>query len=101
MAMTSDNDNPAQTGTHHDLAPDDGLVHSHQLPQQSDQDYRALERQYHRSDQYAAMVSRYPQLRHWIKACRSSPLVGDPQVQAKHLNQRGIVLQWDRSHGET
>ena len=98
--MPSDNNNPAQEQQHPDLVPGDGLVHSHQLPQQSDQDYRELERQYHRSAQYAAMVSQYPQLRHWINACRRSPLVGDAPEQAKHHTPKGIVLQWDRSHGE-
>ena len=68
------------------------------LAQASDFDYRALEQHYHQSPQYAAMVARYPQLRHWIDACGNAELVDD--AQQAPTEQPAVVLQWDRSHGE-
>jgi hypothetical protein len=95
---TADHSRP--TGARPEPGPDADLVHGQQLPLQSDQDYRQLEQHYRRSAQYAAMVSRYPLLRHWIDACRHSELVADPLPGSQHQGQPGIVLQWDRSHGE-
>lgn len=95
---TADHSRP--TGARPDPWPDGELVHGQQLPLQSDQDYRQLEQRYRRSAQYAAMVSRYPLLRHWIDACRHSELVADPLPGSQQQGQPGIVLQWDRSHGE-
>jgi len=95
---TADHSRP--TGARPEPGPDADLVHGQQLPLQCVQDYRQLEQHYRGSAQYAAMVSRYPLLRHWINACRHSELVADPQPGSQHQGQPGIVLQWDRSHGE-
>ena len=95
---TADHSRP--TGARPEPGPDADLVHGQQLPLQSVQDYRQLEQHYRRSAQYAAMVSRYPLLRHWINACRHSELVADPQPGSQQQGPPGIVLQWDRSHGE-
>jgi hypothetical protein len=97
--MTTPDHSP-QVGARPEPWPDGELVHGQQLPLQSDQDYRQLEHHYRRSAQYAAMVSRYPLLRHWIHACRHSELVADPLPGSEQQGQPGIVLQWDRSHGE-
>jgi len=88
------------SGTQPDPGADEGLMHGQPLPAQTDHDYRQLEQHYRRSAQYAAMVSRYPLLRHWIDACRHSELVADPLQGSQQQGQPGIVLQWDRSHGE-
>ena len=66
---------------------------------QPDQDYRLLEHSYRNSPEYAAMVERYPLLRSLITACVSSELVGHPLAMAC-IEQPGLTLQWDRSHGE-
>ena len=66
---------------------------------QPDQDYRLLEHSYRNSPEYAAMVERYPLLRSLITACISSELVGHPLAIAC-VEQPGLTLQWDRSHGE-
>jgi hypothetical protein len=95
---TADHSRP--TGARPEPGPDADLVHGQQLPLQSVQDYRQLEQHYRRSAQYEAMVSRYPLLRHWIDACRHSELVADPQPGSQQQGPPGIVLQWDRSHGE-
>jgi hypothetical protein len=67
-------------------------------------DYRALERSYLRSADYAAMVERYPLLRRSIQSCRGSALVGGPttapQRHAPGVHQQRVQLQWERSHGE-
>ena len=68
------------------------------LAQQSDIEYRVLERHYRQSPQYAAMVARYPQLRHWIEACDQAELVDDGQRRGS--GPSAVQLQWDRSHGE-
>ncbi len=47
---------------------------------QPDQDYRQLERSYRHSPQYAAMVQRYPVLRHAIQDCQQAELVSDQQA---------------------
>ena len=80
--------------------PDEGLVPGQPLPAQTDQNYRQLEQHYRRSAQYAAMVARYPQLRHWINACSNADLVGQPPEEPQQHAVPGVVLQWDRSHGE-
>jgi hypothetical protein len=66
---------------------------------QPDQDYRLLEHSYRNSPEYAAMVERYPLLRSLITTCVSSELVGHPLAIAC-VEQPGLMLQWDRSHGE-
>jgi hypothetical protein len=66
----------------------------------SDQDYRLLEEGYHQSAAYAAMVERYPLLRRTIAACRGKGLVGHPKAPSSNHQQPGVVLQWERSHGE-
>ena len=99
LLMTTTDHSP-QAGARPEPWPDQDLVHSQQLPLQSDQDYRQLEQHYRRSAQYAAMVSRYPQLRHWINVCRHSELVADHLPGSQQQDHQGIVLQWDRSHGE-
>ena len=61
--------------------------------------YRDLEHGYRCSEQYAAMQSRYPQLRFWIARCHPSDLVddaGDAVAQA----EQSSPLVWQRSHGE-
>ena len=79
--------------------PDAALVHGDQAWTQPDQDYRQLEASYHRSAQYAAMVQRYPVLKHAIEACQQAELVGDQQsLLLPSLD--GPQLQWQRSHGE-
>lgn len=50
---------------------------------QPDQDYRQLEQSYRLSAQYAAMVQRYPALKHAIEACQQSELVSDPALQPR------------------
>ena len=75
------------------------LVHGDQPCMQADQDYRQLEHTYRHSAQYAAMVQRYPVLKHSIENCQQADLVGDQQslpVPAFHAPQ----LHWQRSHGE-
>ena len=98
LMTTADHSPPM--GARPEPGPIADLVHGQQLPLQSDQDYRQLEQRYRRSAQYAEMVSRYPLLRHWIDACRHSELVADPLPGSQQQGQPGIVLQWDRSHGE-
>lgn len=98
--MTTD-DQPHRWGARTEPGPDEALVHSQALPPQNDQDYRQLEQHYRRSAQYAAMVARYPQLRHWISACSTGDLVGDPPGDTGQHGLPGVVLQWDRSHGES
>jgi hypothetical protein len=66
---------------------------------QPDQDYRLLENSYRNSPEYAAMVERYPLLRSLITACASSELVGHP-LAITCIENSGLELQWDRSHGE-
>ena len=68
------------------------------LAQQSDMDYRTLERHYRQSPQYAAMVARYPQLRQSIEACGTAELVDD--APSSTVDQPAVMLQWERSHGE-
>ena len=68
------------------------------LSQASDFDYRTLEQKYHQSSQYAAMVARYPQLRHWIDVCGDAELVEDGSPSP--IDHPAVVLHWDRSHGE-
>jgi len=66
---------------------------------QPDQDYRQLEQSYRHSAQYAAMVQRYPVLKHAIEACEQAELVSDQQCPLlPALNSP--ELQWHRSHGE-
>ena len=67
----------------------------------TDQDYRLLEHDYHQSAAYAAMVERYPLLRRTIAACRDKALVGHPKVLHSSEQPPGVVLQWERSHGES
>ncbi len=75
------------------------LVHGDQACMQPDQDYRQLEQGYHHSAQYAAMVQRYPVLKHSIEACQQSELVGDQEILLlPSLDDPG--LHWERSHGE-
>jgi len=79
--------------------PDPALVHGDQAWMQPDQDYRQLEASYHHSAQYAAMVQRYPELKHAIEACQQNELVGDQQsLLLSSLDGPG--LHWQRSHGE-
>ncbi len=78
--------------------PDPALVHGDQMCMQPDQDYRQLEQSYRHSAQYAAMVQRYPVLRHAIEACRQAELVSDQQSSLPALH--GPQLHWHRSHGE-
>lgn len=59
--------------------PDAALVHGDQGGMQLDQDYRQLEAGYRDSPQYAAMVQRYPALKHAIEACQEDELVSDQQ----------------------
>ena len=66
---------------------------------QPDQDYRQLEQSYHHSAQYAAMVQRYPVLKHSIKACQQSELMGE-QESLLLPSLDGPELYWERSHGE-
>jgi hypothetical protein len=78
--------------------PDTTLVHGDQACMQPDQDYRQLEASYHHSAQYAAMVQRYPVLKHAIEACQQAELVGDqhsllPAIQAPQLH-------WQRTYGD-
>ena len=68
------------------------------LAQQSDMDYRTLERHYRQSPQYAAMVARYPQLRQSIEACGTAELVDDAPQRSS--GPSGVDLKWERSHGE-
>ncbi|NDC35236.1 MAG: hypothetical protein EBZ51_07595 [Synechococcaceae bacterium WB9_2_112] len=89
------------SGTQPDPGADEGLMHGQPLPAQTDHDYRQLEQHYRRSAQYAAMVARYPQLRHWISHCSNVDLVGDPAETPIGHAVGGVVLQWDRSHGES
>ena len=79
-------------GARPDPWPDGDLVHGQQLPLQCDQDYRQLEQHYRRSAQYAAMVSRYPLLRHWIDACRHSELVANPQPGSQQQEAQQIAI---------
>ena len=79
--------------------PDPALVHGDQACMQLDQDYRQLEQGYHHSAQYAAMVQRYPVLKHSIEACQQSELVGD-QESLLLPSLDGPELHWQRSHGE-
>lgn len=82
-------------------APDPGLVQdAHPLvPAGQEPDYRELERGYHQSADYAAMVERYPLLRSLIQSCRGSLLVGSSTALAP-AHPPTVQLQWDRSHGE-
>lgn len=78
---------------------DPGLVHGDQPSMQPDLDYRQLEQSYRHSAQYAAMVQRYPVLKHSIEHYQQAELVGDQQhvlLQTLH----GPSLHWHRSHGE-
>jgi hypothetical protein len=65
----------------------------------ADQDYRELERAYHRSAAYAAMVERYPLLRRTIHSYRGSTLVGGPSWLPQP-EAPAVLLQWERSHGD-
>ena len=67
----------------------------------TDQDYRLLEHDYHQSAAYAQMVERYPLLRRTIADCRGTDLVGDPTTAPSNAQPAGVVLQWERSHGES
>jgi len=67
----------------------------------SDQDYRLLEEEYRQSAAYAQMVERYPLLRRTIAACRGMGLVGHPKTPLSNHQPPGVVLQWERSHGES
>jgi hypothetical protein len=69
-------DNQHHQRPRHDTA----LVHGDQPSMQPDQDYRQLERSYRHSPQYAAMVQRYPVLRHAIQDCQQAELVSDQQA---------------------
>lgn len=67
-------------------------------------DYRQLEHAYRHSDQYAAMVQRYPLLERSIAACRQPDLVGDHRNDDPATpppRHRGSGLRWERSHGES
>jgi len=66
---------------------------------QPDQDYRQMEASYHHSAQYAAMVQRYPVLKHAIEACQQDEWVGDQQSLLR-TSLDGPQLHWQRSHGE-
>jgi len=66
---------------------------------QLDQDYRQMEASYHHSAQYAAMVQRYPVLKHAIEACQQDEWVGDQQSLLR-TSLDGPGLHWQRSHGE-
>jgi hypothetical protein len=59
--------------------------------------YRQLERTYHQSEQYAAMVKRYPLLQSSIDLCRSMALISDASCPSARA---AADLQWERSHGE-
>lgn len=92
--MTHDN----QSGWPQQREPDPaGRVHSQSM--NPELHYRNLERDYHRSAQYAAMVERYPQLKQSIASCQQGELIGEvspllpPQVAS-------VQLEWERSHGE-
>jgi len=100
MVMTKE-DQPHRGGAWTEPGSDEALVHGQPLSMQNDQDYRQLEQHYRRSAQYAAMVARYPQLRHWISTCSTGDLVGDPTGNPDQHGLPGVVLQWDRSHGES
>ena len=82
------------TPEHHAKSVDSGLNagRSELITMRSESAYRELERGYRRSDQYAWMQQRYPQLRFWIARCDPSDLVGTPATKTP--------LQWDRNHGE-
>ena len=67
----------------------------------TDQHYRLLEQGYHQSAAYAQMVERYPLLRRTIAACRGKGLVGYPKTPPSNAQPPGVVLQWERSHGES
>lgn len=47
------------------------------------------------------MVERYPLLRRTIAACRGKGLVGHPKTAPSNTQPPGVVLQWERSHGES
>lgn len=93
--MTRDNNGPRPLQTN------PGLQQSEPpAPQSStDPDYRELERCYHQSAEYAAMVERYPLLRRTIQSCRNAALVGRPTTRP-HPDLPGVLLRWQRSHGE-
>jgi hypothetical protein len=86
---------------HGSPAADPGLVQDEHplLGPAPEPDYRALERNYHRSADYAAMVERYPQLRRSIQSCRGSRLVGGPN-KGLPRDPTAVQLQWNRSHGD-
>jgi len=79
--------------------PDQALVPGDQACMQPDQDYRQLEASYRHSAQYAAMVQRYPVLKHAIEACQQAELVSDQQCPLLPT-LHGPQLHWHRSHGE-
>ena len=49
----------------------------------TEQHYRLLEQQYYQSDQYAAMVKRYPLLQSHIAACRPRMWISDATATAQ------------------
>jgi len=67
----------------------------------TEQDYRLLEQGYHQSAAYAEMVKRYPLLRRTIADSRGKSLVGHPKTAPSNAQPPGVVLQWERSHGES
>jgi hypothetical protein len=99
--MTTPNKHRAARGTSRGdrPGPDHALVPGDQPCMQPDQDYRQLEQSYRHSAQYAAMVQRYPVLKHAIEACEQAELVSDQQCQLLP-SLHGPQLHWHRSHGE-
>lgn len=67
----------------------------------SEATYRERENSYRRSSAYAGMRRRYPQLRYWIARCRQPDLIGgSASPAAPQPVLPGVMLQWQRSHGE-
>ena len=97
--MTTTNKHSATKRTSRDERPghDQALVPGDQPCIQPDQDYRQLEQSHRHSAQYAAMVQRYPVLKHAIEACEQAELVSDQQSP---LPLQAPQLHWQRSHGE-
>jgi hypothetical protein len=75
------------------------LEHDQQLLAVINQAYRQIERAYHNSSDYQTMVRRYPQLQRAISRCHQADWVGGTPTW-RHPDRSGVLLQWDRSHGE-
>jgi hypothetical protein len=75
------------------------LEHDQQLLAVVNQAYRQIEKAYRNSIDYQAMVRRYPQLQRAIGRCSQADWVGGTPPW-RHSDRSGVLLQWDRSHGE-